>query len=357
VIQNAAIDVAIALALMYLLLSLTCTVVNEYIASRLNLRAKSLAVALQALLDDPRVLSAFYDHGAIAGTRMAVTTAGSLSLVRSLRLGPSTATPSAPAAGTAAPTAAASATRAPAAGGGPSGDTHPSYLAANTFVLALLGSLIVEKAGDLQSIPKFDDFEAAIKKLPPSNLRDALVTNLTVAQGDLEKFRRGLATWFDDSMDRLSGAYRRHLKVISFVVGCLLAIALNADSFAVGRALWSDSTLRAQMVQVAESTVKAPTDSGTGQTQPPTADEITRRLAEADTQLRPLPIGWSLRANGSLDKLEHNIGSKPLSYWPLKLLGLFATGLALSFGAPFWFDALSKFMSVRAAGAKPARQT
>ena len=44
-IQNAAIDVAIALALMYLLLSLTCTVVNEFIASKMNLRAKSLAVA------------------------------------------------------------------------------------------------------------------------------------------------------------------------------------------------------------------------------------------------------------------------------------------------------------------------
>ena len=35
----------------------------------------------------------------------------------------------------------------------------------------------------------------------------------------------------------------------------------------------------------------------------------------------------------------------------------FATGLALSFGAPFWFDALSKFMNLRAAGAKPERQT
>jgi hypothetical protein len=33
------------------------------------------------------------------------------------------------------------------------------------------------------------------------------------------------------------------------------------------------------------------------------------------------------------------------------------TGLALSFGAPFWFDTLSKFMNVRAAGVKPERQT
>jgi hypothetical protein len=29
------------------------------------------------------------------------------------------------------------------------------------------------------------------------------------------------------------------------------------------------------------------------------------------------------------------------------------TGLALSLGAPFWFDTLQKFMNVRGAGKKP----
>jgi hypothetical protein len=114
------------------------------------------------------------------------------------------------------------------------------------------------------------------------------------------------------------------------------------------------------MVQVAESTVKAglPADSGPSQSsKAPTADEIGSKLTQVNRTLRPLPIGWSLHANGSLAELKHNIESKPLSFWPLKLLGLFATGLALSFGAPFWFDALSKFMNMRAAGVKPTRQT
>jgi hypothetical protein len=345
--QNAALDIAIALALMYLLLSLTCTVINEYIASKLNLRAKSLGVGLQALLDDQSVRKAFYEHGLIAGTRRALTTADSMSVVRSLQINVPSAVAPVLGAG-AAP-----------AGAAPSGDSHPSYISTNTFVLALLGSLTGKTAGG-PPIPTFADLEAAIQKLPPSNLRDALVTNLTVAQGDFEKFRTGVGTWFDDSMERLSGAYKRHLKVISIVVGCLVAVILNADTFAVGRALWSDSTLRAQIVQVADSTVKAglPTDSAAGQNaKGPTANEIEKKLVDVNTTLRPLPIGWSFQSNMSLDNLEHNIESKPLSYWLLKLLGLFATGLALSFGAPFWFDALSKFMNIRSAGAKPTRQT
>jgi hypothetical protein len=35
---------------------------------------------------------------------------------------------------------------------------------------------------------------------------------------------------------------------------------------------------------------------------------------------------------------------------------LFATGLALSIGAPFWFDTLSKFVNIRSAGTKPERK-
>jgi hypothetical protein len=330
---------------MYLLLSLTCTVINEYVASKLNLRSKSLGVGIQALLDDENVRKSFYQHGLIAGTRKTLTTASNMSLVRSLRFDQAPGTNAAPdAVGT------------PAAPGA----VHPSYFSTNTFVLALLGSLTGGKTAADQAIPSLDDVSAAIKKLPASNLRDALVANLTVAQGDFQKFREGIATWFDDSMDRLSGAYKRHLKLISIAIGCLVATAVNADTFVVSQVLWSDSALRAQMVQVAESTVKAglPADSGASQSsKAPTADEIGSKLTQVNRTLRPLPIGWSFHANGSLAALTHNIESKPLSYWPLKLLGLFATGLALSFGAPFWFDALSKFMNIRAAGVKPTRQT
>jgi hypothetical protein len=71
-IQNAALDVAIALILMYLMLSLLCTIINEYIASKLGLRAATLASGLQEILDDPWVREKFYGHGLIAGPIKAV---------------------------------------------------------------------------------------------------------------------------------------------------------------------------------------------------------------------------------------------------------------------------------------------
>src|SRR5712692_1357765 len=72
--QNAAIDVAIALILMYLMLSLLCTVINEFIATKLKLRANSLASALGKLLDNDTLRDAFYKHGLIAGTHHATAT-------------------------------------------------------------------------------------------------------------------------------------------------------------------------------------------------------------------------------------------------------------------------------------------
>jgi hypothetical protein len=72
--QNAAIDVAIALILMYLMLSLLCTVINEFIATKLKLRAKSLASALEQLLDNQTLRDTFYRHGLIVTNKRATAT-------------------------------------------------------------------------------------------------------------------------------------------------------------------------------------------------------------------------------------------------------------------------------------------
>ena len=47
-----------------------------------------------------------------------------------------------------------------------------------------------------------------------------------------------------------------------------------------------------------------------------------------------LPLGWT--------------EAIPYEQWPQRLLGWLITALAVSLGAPFWFDMLGKFMTVRA---------
>lgn len=296
---NAVIDVVIGLALMYLALSLFCTVANELVATVLKWRAESLAIGIRQLVDIPTLRTDFYNHGLIDGAKC-VSTAGSK----------------------------------------PGGAGHPSYLSGKIFAMALLGSLDPTKP-----LPGFDDVENAVKLLPDSNIRDVLLVHVVAADKDLTQLRDGVATWFDQTMDRLGGVYKRKLKYLSFGIGLLLATALNADTLTVGNGLWHDGALREQMVKLAGQATSAGN-------QPIVAPEKGANLAAsldviraAEEDLRPLPIGWDF---GRAPEL----GVKSSL---LKLAGLLLTALALTLGAPFWFDLLSKFIRLRGTGDKPAR--
>jgi hypothetical protein len=286
--NNAALDVAIALVLMYLLISIMVTVVNEMLATAMKLRASTLRSALENIIDNPSLRQDFYNHGLIAGTEDALK------------------------------------------------GRHVSYLSGQTFALAILGSLDPTKP-----IPGFADAKSAIETMPDTNIRDALLAQLTLADNDLQKLRDGIAGWFDSAMDRVGGAYKRNMKWISLAVGLAITLILGADTIQVGRAIWVDSTLRAQIVQAAAG-VQASYDPKAVSNKP-----LFDRLKGDDDNIRALPIGWQ----NLPDQLSWSSGVT----WLVKFIGLILTALAVSLGAPFWFDLLSKFMNVRGTGQRPPR--
>jgi hypothetical protein len=61
-----------------------------------------------------------------------------------------------------------------------------------------------------------------------------------------------------------------------------------------------------------------------------------------------LPLGWKLKLGTGQQDIP-NETRLILS----KLVGLLLTAAALSLGAPFWFDLLSKFVRVRGTGPPP----
>jgi hypothetical protein len=374
-IQNAALDVAIGLILMYLMLSLLCTVINEYVASKLKLRAASLATGLQAILDDPWVRERFYAQGLIASNRIAVANNDSLLGPVAKKIGKVTKdvvaaiTPlsvPAPAAPAAAVAGAPPLAPAPA--------DHPSYITSMNFVLALLGSLDTTKP-----VPGFKEVEQTVASMNDSNLKIALQSALTAADGSMDELRKNLATWFDDSMERLSGAYKRHLKTITAIVGVVVAIVLNADSFHVASTLWNDPDVRAQIVALAQETAKlqsppapapatgaaasapipapgaalAPKAAPAAASGGPTDEQKLRKAIEDANRLRILPIGWTCRREGTWPWSCFHSG-KWLNIVQ-QILGWLLTAAALSLGAPFWFDLLSKFVNIRGTGTKPER--
>ena len=362
--QNAAIDVTIALILMYLMLSLLCTVINEFIATKLKLRAKSLASAIEQLLDNQALRNAFYRHGLIV-TNMRATATGPQSTmggmssvasgVRDMMISrPPAELSTQPATSPAAPSGLVLSVPAPLAP-----ESHPSYLSSRSVALALIASLDPAKP-----LPVILDIQNTVKNLPASRIRDVLLSSLTEAGTDVDKLRTSIATWFDDSMERLSGAYKRQLKWISMLVGLIVTIAFNADSFNVAVTLWSDQDRRASIVAIATQVAQEPLSDV-----PKGVDKakLYETINKTEDTLRSLPIGWNCSGNSAprtspSDQTPMSLGSwecakKNLTtLTPMQVLGWMFTATALTLGAPFWFDLLQKFVNLRGAGGRPKRE-
>jgi hypothetical protein len=290
---NAMIDIAIGLILMYLVLSLICTVVNEIITTLMKTRARMLQAGIAELIGNAQLLEVFNNHGLVSGTKAAIKGDG------------------------------------------------PSYMSGRTFAAALLDSFDPEK-----SLVGYQEVAGAIEKLPISNIKDALMAATVDAGGNLDKLRTNVATWFDSAMDRVSGVYKRRLQLLSFLVGLAIAVALNADSFTVAKALWTDDAVRSQVADVSYQVI------GGSDTDEPKLGKLRGDLAKLRDDIRPLPIGWS----NSPGRPDYN-WTGDAQGWIGKVLGLLFTAFAIMLGAPFWFDLLSKFVKLRASGDRPRQTT
>jgi hypothetical protein len=350
-LQSTAIDVAIGLILMYLVLSLLCTVVNEFIATKLKLRSKALEEALQKIIDDGTLRAAFYDHGLISSNSRASAT-GSQTTLEALTNAPEALRGmlgSQPGPANAAPDPAATAT--------PKSD-HPSYLASGTVASALLDILLKKgKAADPNLATNIEQIKTGLALIgADTKIKESLEASLLQAQNDVQDLRKSVATWFDDSMERLSGAYKRQMKWISMLIGLLVAVAFNADTLNVATTLWSDGDRRASAVAIATKMAeKQIAASGENVDQAKLANDIK----QAEATLRSLPIGWNCPLQGREGTIS--------DYWScaqqkvptlslIQIIGWLLTAVALSLGAPFWFDLLNKFIKIRAAGDKPKRE-
>ena len=208
----------------------------------------------------------------------------------------------------------------------------------------------------------------------------------------IAKARQNIEQWFNETMDRLSGVYKRQAQVVSFLVGILLALFVNLDSVSITESLWREPTLRQALIVQAELEANRGMDSSqvlgdTGSLNP--VADLQQRLTDLN-----IPMGWTVipkdnaavamckwipTADRSDDdrfgirlpsiqsfddlKLYFSGGAKAICYSPAVnanatsgykwLLGIIITGGAAAQGAPFWFEMLSKLVNVRSVGGKP----
>ena len=75
--------------------------------------------------------------------------------------------------------------------------------------------------------------------------RQILELHLLAANEAMDVFTKRLETWFDDTMNRVSGRYKRQVQFILFAIGIPLAFILNIDSIEIAGKLSKKKDLRA----------------------------------------------------------------------------------------------------------------
>jgi hypothetical protein len=230
----------------------------------------------------------------------------------------------------------------------------PQYVSAQAFARALVDLLVVDPKAPAAADYGLDEIKSKVEHLPQNlALRRELLAMLGLS-GDLDTFVRAVEQWYDEQMAKINGWYKRWARVVLGVVGLVVAIVVNLDTIQVARTLYVDAPVRQAVVASADAgSLCQGTAAG-----PERADCVQKELETLGAAGLPVgyPAGCDLYPlDAAASCWPTQVGADPLWTWFLRLFGWAITAFAVSFGAPFWFEALSRLGSLRSAGTPPAR--
>lgn len=350
-------DVAIGTVFVFLLLSLICTAVNEIIESILKRRAAELErgigelLSKQGAVDYGNIVAAIYNHP----------------LISSLYKGADYKTAK-------------------------KNNDLPSYIPTRNFALALLDIVTPvnkETAEKQQHLPPgstesfspdlntnqvtqiapaidsalagnratttttapvpdsatfkghtLDTVHNTVDQIKNDTIKRGLLPLIDAAENDVDRLRANIEDWYNSTMDRVSGWYKRRTQWIMIVLGLAVAIIVNADTISIVNSLTHDPAARNSLVAASQEYAKTEA-AAVGNKDDGTVETAKTRLDKNLTEIKSLglPIGWNRSDPRSVPQTDEA--------WLLKILGWLITATAVSLGAPFWFDVLNKFMVVR----------
>lgn len=326
--NSTVLDVAIGLVFVYLLLAILCTSANEWLAALTKSRAKFLEKGLKELLNnqalveggDPNeFIEKFYSHPLITGM---------------MRDG-----------------------------------KHPAYLSAGTFAAVVTDLLTTASAANAGASPPnlveasdqaMADLENRLIAIPEGDVQKVLLALIKFSRHETTP-QVALEKWFKDAMDRVTGWYKRRTQTWTLIVAILITLLANANTISIARKLWTDPVLRSAVVEEAKVRAQKPPPPSVTIDYPdpddPAAPQVTNNAADEgkglsanEQELLGQVLGW--HENPFWDKNGNRL-PWDWSDWIERLIGWVLTVLALSLGAPFWFDMLNKFINIRSAGKSP----
>ena len=279
--NSTVLDVAVGLVFTFLAVSLAVSAITEGIASMLGWRSQTLLQGVKDLLNDQAftgIALNIYNHAMVA----------------------------------------------PRDPGTAKKESDLKYLPAYIDPIHFADALI-DVVGITKDAPAANIKSTIQLNVPDTQLQSLLKGVVDRAAGDVTEIRKQIGSWFDSSMDRVGGAYKRKTQVWSFFIALILAAGLNVSSIDVGKALWLQPLLART---IAPASQLGPVDA-------------LQKLQELD-----VPIGWTQTKVHNLTTVN---GLATVVGWLI-------TAVATLFGAPFWFDALERVVRLKGSGPSPAEK-
>src|SRR5882672_3512550 len=184
-------DVIIGLIFVYLLLSILCTAANEWVATLTRRRGELLRKGIHQLLENQKIigeenndgfLRAFYRHPLIT------------SIMHD--------------------------------------KNHPAYIAPRVFAAVVTDLLTAAKPGSIE----FNNLEVGAKGLPDGQVKKSVLAIVQRSDQKLEAAQAAIEGWFNDSMDRVTGWYKRRTQIWTLII----ALALTVVALSMGAPFWFD---------------------------------------------------------------------------------------------------------------------
>ncbi len=185
-----------------------------------------------------------------------------------------------------------------------------------------------------------------------NDLRKVLDFLWRQSHGNQQLFQNKVEAWFDDIMARAKDWFGDSTKWRLFFFGTILAGALNADTIQIYKSLSANAALRDEIVNAAEQFSTSADTALIRDINAPPRDSATARANYdviksnyIENIQSPLGLGWGQ--------------SKPTNWWEWlsKIVGWLLTGVAVTMGAPFWFEMLRKLLALKGSSSGDSSKT
>ncbi|MCS6823458.1 MAG: hypothetical protein NZ529_04120 [Cytophagaceae bacterium] len=230
----------------------------------------------------------------------------------------------------------------------------PPEISPNTFTDAIIETLS-------RDMPAGRDIYEYVKEkifaLPPSQFKRILNAKINECSS-LSELRTEIEEWFSTYMTRLTDWYKKRVQIAIYVLSFITTIALNVDSFSAMNELWRNEKLRESVIAFSAEIIKKEYEAEYKPVNDADSTELAFDRIIQDYQklsILDFPITWEREykiKNGIhtdmskltlMQKLKWSAQQMNLE----KCLGFLITTMAVSIGAPMWYDVLKKLMKIR----------